>query len=275
MPMPLHPPRNVQVNFSRQIRPDMKTHLDRPLVVDPHENRNNNTNKTTANNSDLCFSQQHTADELHRQTRLHEHGGQVEGGGGGGTGPVKPPLERGESTESRRSRKAEHHHHASRVRLDATAIPGPGSEERPSRRHHHTRSGSRGGGQSEHKKPRSHRKSAEEEDGRGGAGKTGRHRSKATDGGGEGGEQEGAGDGNERRPRRSRHGNQGEGEGKRMCQHRRKYVYNCYLQQLLEILFSNLSVCRCVLIRKVYPQHLLPLLPAHIFACAHVTPRHS
>uniref|UniRef100_A0AAQ4QHI4 Voltage-dependent P/Q-type calcium channel subunit alpha-1A n=1 Tax=Gasterosteus aculeatus aculeatus TaxID=481459 RepID=A0AAQ4QHI4_GASAC len=221
---------SIAVNHSRNTRPDMKTHLDRPLVVDPLENRNNNTNKTTANNSDLCFSQHHPADELHRQTRLHEQsGGPVGGGGGGGSAAVRPPLDRGESTESRRSRKGEHHHHGSHVRLDATVIPGPGSEERPSRRHHHTRSGSRGGGQSEHRKPRSHRKGAEDGvDGEGRAGKTGRHRNKGVDGGGEGGEQEGAGDGSERRPRRNRHGNQADGEGKRMCQHRRKYVlYTC------------------------------------------------
>ncbi|TNN83488.1 Voltage-dependent P/Q-type calcium channel subunit alpha-1A [Liparis tanakae] len=217
--------RQTLVNCSRNVRPDMKTHLDRPLVVDPLENRNNNTNKTTANNAELCFSQQHPADELHRQTRLHEHSGQVVGGGGGGgSAPVRPPLDRGESTESRRSRKGEHHHHGSHVRLDATLVPGPGSEERPSRRHHHARSGSRGGGPSEHRKPRTHRKCAEEgEDGAGGAVKTGRHKNKGVDGGGgEGGEQEGAGDGSERRPRRSRHGNQTEGEGRRMCQHRRK-----------------------------------------------------
>uniref|UniRef100_G3PGW6 Voltage-dependent P/Q-type calcium channel subunit alpha-1A n=1 Tax=Gasterosteus aculeatus aculeatus TaxID=481459 RepID=G3PGW6_GASAC len=152
----LDPDERWKVNHSRNTRPDMKTHLDRPLVVDPLENRNNNTNKTTANNSDLCFSQHHPADELHR-------------------------------------------------------------------RHHHTRSGSRGGGQSEHRKPRSHRKGAEDGvDGEGRAGKTGRHRNKGVDGGGEGGEQEGAGDGSERRPRRNRHGNQADGEGKRMCQHRRK-----------------------------------------------------
>uniref|UniRef100_A0A3Q2ZEI7 Voltage-dependent P/Q-type calcium channel subunit alpha-1A n=1 Tax=Kryptolebias marmoratus TaxID=37003 RepID=A0A3Q2ZEI7_KRYMA len=182
-----------KVNFARHNRPDMKTHLDRPLVVDPRENRNNNTNKNTANNSDLCVTQHHPADELHKQTH-------------------------------RRSRRGEHHHHKSHVRLDATVIPGPGSEERPTRRHHHTRSGSQGGGQSEHRKPRSHRKSAEAgEDGGGGgaAGKSGRHRSKGMEGGGEGGEQEGAGDGSERKPRRSRHGNQ-DGEGRRMCQHRRK-----------------------------------------------------
>lgn len=212
---------SMQVNYSRQVRPDTKTHLDRPLVVDPRENRNNNTNKTTSNNSEPHSSQHHPTGELHRQTRFHEHGGPLGGGsvGGGGSGPGRPPLERGESTESRRSRKSEHHHHTSRTRLDATVIPGP--EERPPRRHHHTRSGSRGGGQSEHRKPRSHRKNAEDEDG---GGEAGRHKNKRTDAGGDGGEQTGGGEGSERRPRRSRHGNQSEGEGKRICQHRRKYV---------------------------------------------------
>lgn len=216
---------SLQVNYSRHVRPDMKTHLDRPLVVDPHENRNNNTNKMTANSSDFCFSQNHPVDELHRQTRLHEHGGQAGSGcgGGGSSGPARAPLERGESTDSRRSRKSDHHHHSSHGRLDATAIPGPGHEERPSRRHHHTRSGSRGGGQSEHRRSRSHRKCAEDgEESGGGAAKTGRHKCKGVDGVGEGGEQKGAGDGGERRPRRNRHGHQTDGEGKRTCQHRRK-----------------------------------------------------
>lgn len=216
---------NLQVNYSRHIRPDMKTHLDRPLVV---ENRNNNTNKTTANNSDLCFSQHHPTDELHMQACLHEHSGQVGGGGGGGSSSVRPPLERGESTDSRRSRKSEHHRHrTSHVPLDSTVIPGPGSQEKQSRCHHHTRSGSRGGGQSEHRKPRSHRKTAE--DGEGGARKTERHKSRGADQGGEGVEQEGAGDGSERQPRRNRHDNQVDGKGKRMCQHRRRYVQCTWL----------------------------------------------
>lgn len=176
----------------------------------------------TANNPDLCFSQQLPVEELHRQTRLHDHGGQVGAGCGvGSTDPAGPPLERGESTESRRGQKGEHHHHGSHVRLDATAIPRPGSEDRPSRRHHHTRS--RGGGQSEHRKSRSHRKCTEDgEEGRGAAVKTGRHRTKGVDGGGETAEQDGAVDGGERRQRRSRHLNQMDGEGRRTCQHRRK-----------------------------------------------------
>ncbi|KAK5607404.1 Voltage-dependent P/Q-type calcium channel subunit alpha-1A [Crenichthys baileyi] len=210
------------VNYSRHIRPDMKTHLDRPLVVDPRENRNNNTNKTTANNSDVCVTQHHSSDELHKQTQLQDQHGQIGVGGGGGSGQTRALLDRGESTESRRSRKGEHHH-KSHVRLDATVIPGPGSEERPPRRHHHNRSGSRGGGQSEHRRTRPHRRNAEDaEEGGGGAGKPGRHRSKGMIGGREGGDHEGASEGSERRPRRSRHGNQSEGEGRRMCQHKRR-----------------------------------------------------
>lgn len=213
----------MQVNYSRHVRPDMKTHLDRPLVVDPHENRNNNTNKMTANNPDLCFSQHLPGEELHRQTRLHQHGGQVGAGCGVGVSdPARPPLERGESTESRRSHKSERHHHGSHVCLDAAAIPGPGSEDRLSRRHHHTRSSSRGGGQSEHRKSRSHQKCEDGEEGRGGAVKTGRHRNRGVDGGGEAAEQDEAADGGERRPRRNRHCNQMDGDGRRTCQHRRK-----------------------------------------------------
>uniref|UniRef100_A0A8C7XT13 Voltage-dependent P/Q-type calcium channel subunit alpha-1A n=1 Tax=Oryzias sinensis TaxID=183150 RepID=A0A8C7XT13_9TELE len=182
-----------KVNFSRHIRSDMKTHLDRPLVVDPRENRNNNTNKTTANNSDLW----------------------------GGSIPPRPPLDRGESTESRRSRKSEHHH-KSHVRLDATVIPGPSPEDRPSRRHHHARNGGRGGGQSENRKPKTHRKHAEDGDDHGGGTvKTRRHKSRKVEKAGEE-EQEGAGDGREKRPGRSRHGAQTEGEGKKTCPHRRK-----------------------------------------------------
>ncbi|TMS15284.1 hypothetical protein E3U43_021746 [Larimichthys crocea] len=177
------------VNYSRHIRPDMKTHLDRPLVVDPHENRNNNTNKTTANNSDLCFSQHHPADELHRQTRLHEHGGQVGGGGGGGSGPVRPPLERGESTESRRSRKV--------------AAEAEGSQS----------TGSPGHIENAQKMVRMAEEELENQ---------GDIRVKELMEVEKGENRRELADGSERRPRRNRHGNQTDGEGKRMCQHRRK-----------------------------------------------------
>ncbi|KAA0705626.1 Voltage-dependent P/Q-type calcium channel subunit alpha-1A [Triplophysa tibetana] len=76
---------------SRHIRPDTKTHLDRPLVVDPQENRNNNTNKTRPGEGQPQRSHQ----LLHKQPNFND--GENEGGGSG------PWLERGDSTGSRRS----------------------------------------------------------------------------------------------------------------------------------------------------------------------------
>uniref|UniRef100_A0A8C4YK17 Voltage-dependent P/Q-type calcium channel subunit alpha n=1 Tax=Gopherus evgoodei TaxID=1825980 RepID=A0A8C4YK17_9SAUR len=63
-----------KVAYARAMRPDIKTHLDRPLVVDPQENRNNNTNKTRPNEPSLeqRFSQQRAEDFLRKQARYHE-----------------------------------------------------------------------------------------------------------------------------------------------------------------------------------------------------------
>uniref|UniRef100_A0A452EXX2 Voltage-dependent P/Q-type calcium channel subunit alpha n=1 Tax=Capra hircus TaxID=9925 RepID=A0A452EXX2_CAPHI len=44
----MDPDERWKASYARHLRPDMKTHLDRPLVVDPQENRNNNTNKSRA-----------------------------------------------------------------------------------------------------------------------------------------------------------------------------------------------------------------------------------
>uniref|UniRef100_A0A8C7XSR3 Voltage-dependent P/Q-type calcium channel subunit alpha-1A n=1 Tax=Oryzias sinensis TaxID=183150 RepID=A0A8C7XSR3_9TELE len=258
----------LEVNFSRHIRSDMKTHLDRPLVVDPRENRNNNTNKTTANNSDLCVSKHHPADELHEQTHLHEHHHQMGGGGGGGSIPPRPPLDRGESTESRRSRKSEHHH-KSHVRLDATVIPGPSPEDRPSRRHHHARNGGRGGGQSENRKPKTHRKHAEDGDDHGGGTvKTRRHKSRKVEKAGEE-EQEGAGDGREKRPGRSRHGAQTEGEGKKTCPHRRKLPHPDYTSLDMPIFPSINAILQGITGKKSFQfvQNYLKSISMFFFSC--------
>ncbi|XP_051570511.1 voltage-dependent P/Q-type calcium channel subunit alpha-1A [Myxocyprinus asiaticus] len=89
----LEPEDRWKVSFSRHIRPDMKTHLDRPLVVDPQENRNNNTNKTRPGEG----QPQRTHQLLHKQPNFND--GESSGGG---SGPW-PPLERGDSTGSHRS----------------------------------------------------------------------------------------------------------------------------------------------------------------------------
>ncbi|XP_016387241.1 LOW QUALITY PROTEIN: voltage-dependent P/Q-type calcium channel subunit alpha-1A-like [Sinocyclocheilus rhinocerous] len=91
----LDPEDRWKVSYSRHIRPDMKTHLDRPLVVDPQENRNNNTNKTHPGDG----QPQRTHQLLHKQPNFNEG---ESGGGGGGSEPWAA-LERGDSTGSRRS----------------------------------------------------------------------------------------------------------------------------------------------------------------------------
>nr|XP_060620900.1 voltage-dependent P/Q-type calcium channel subunit alpha-1A isoform X3 [Anolis sagrei ordinatus] len=71
----LDPEDRWKVTYGRQMRPDMKTHLDRPLVVDPQENRNNNTNKTRPNEPPLDphFRQQRPEEFLRKPPRYHEH----------------------------------------------------------------------------------------------------------------------------------------------------------------------------------------------------------
>ncbi|GAA6082037.1 voltage-dependent P/Q-type calcium channel subunit alpha-1A isoform X9 [Tachysurus ichikawai] len=171
----LDPEDRWKVSYSRHIRPDMKTHLDRPLVVDPQENRNNNTNKNRPGEGPLFHST-------------------VGGGGRGGGSAVARKLERGESTESHQGyRKGENQSHAG---TESTEV---GTKD-PHRKREHR--GQRSG------RSRQHRKALDEEseNGLGGGGR--RHRNKGTEVGVESEEADGA----ERRQRCHRHG---EKEGRR------------------------------------------------------------
>uniref|UniRef100_A0AAY4C9W2 Voltage-dependent P/Q-type calcium channel subunit alpha-1A n=1 Tax=Denticeps clupeoides TaxID=299321 RepID=A0AAY4C9W2_9TELE len=173
----LDPEDRWKVSYSRHIRPDMKTHLDRPLVVDPQENRNNNTNKT------------HPGERDREILRKHEQGGGGSGGGGCSSGPGRP-YERTESTEStRRGRKdlegqdLNHQHHAHSTNPEEM-------EEKVHKRHQH--------------RSRQHCRARDEEDGGGCPGRRhreGGHRSRVPDGGAAGEHSEGG----ERKPRRHRH----------------------------------------------------------------------
>ncbi|XP_051940567.1 calcium channel, voltage-dependent, P/Q type, alpha 1A subunit, b [Hippocampus zosterae] len=63
-----------EVSFARKGRGDMKTHLDRPLVVNPQDNRNNNTNKTPPGQLPLDQEyRQQDLDHTHRATHHHHH----------------------------------------------------------------------------------------------------------------------------------------------------------------------------------------------------------
>ncbi|KAI5097823.1 voltage-dependent P/Q-type calcium channel subunit alpha-1A isoform X25 [Silurus meridionalis] len=156
----------------------MKTHLDRPLVVDPQENRNNNTNKNWPGE-----------ELLHKRPPFHSA---VRGGGRRGENASAQTLERGESTESHNScRKVENPNNAG---TEGTEV---GMKD-PYRKREHR--GQRTGRSCQH------RKALDEEAETGGGGR--RHRNKGMEGSGEG-EQA---DGNERRQRCHRHG---EKEGRR------------------------------------------------------------
>ncbi|XP_058627782.1 LOW QUALITY PROTEIN: voltage-dependent P/Q-type calcium channel subunit alpha-1A [Onychostoma macrolepis] len=174
----LDPEDRWKVSYSRHIRPDMKTHLDRPLVVDPQENRNNNTNKTRPGDG----QPQRTHQLLHKQPNFNEG---ESGGGGGGSEPWTP-LERGDSTGSRRSLLGSENH-------------GEGRECH--RRHQHGERCSQA---------RQHHKAAKDEGEGGGR----RHKSKGRE---RGPECEHA-DGGERKHRHHRH--EGEGRKERGVRHR-------------------------------------------------------
>ncbi|KAJ8363179.1 hypothetical protein SKAU_G00120100 [Synaphobranchus kaupii] len=208
-----------KVSYSRH----MKTHLDRPLVVDPQENRNNNTNKTRPSESmgpDQRLSQQRAEEFLRKQARYHERGGVGGGGGGGGR-----PYERADSGEVHRIRKERDLGRYNLSQQSLTHLDSP--DERPAdphRRHQHQPppgppkegfgvSPRRDGGRPEHRRPRQHRRPPDDEEGGGGVGGGGggggggrgsRHRGRGQDGGGDSDYM----DESDRRQRRHRHGAQ-------------------------------------------------------------------
>uniref|UniRef100_H3ATC4 Voltage-dependent P/Q-type calcium channel subunit alpha n=1 Tax=Latimeria chalumnae TaxID=7897 RepID=H3ATC4_LATCH len=135
----LDPEERWKVSYSLHMRPDMKTHLDRPLVVDPQENRNNNTNKTrpTDPSMDQRMSQQRAEDFLKKQPRYHGRSQDPSG---------KRPYERGDSVgmEPRRQR--------------SSSKDGDGERSRggdPHRRHQHRTEG-------DPRRHRGHRRTGEE-----------------------------------------------------------------------------------------------------------------
>ncbi|XP_035261630.1 calcium channel, voltage-dependent, P/Q type, alpha 1A subunit, b isoform X3 [Anguilla anguilla] len=222
---------NWKVSYPRH----MKTHLDRPLVVDPQENRNNNTNKTRPSEGpepDQRLSQQRAEEFLRKQARYQERGG-VGGGGGGRL------YERADSGEARRVRKEHDLGHCNLSQQSLTRLDSPDErpDERPAdpqRRHQHRpppgravdghgASPRRDGGRPEHRRPRQHRRPPDDEEGGGGGGGRGsRHRGPGPDGGGDSDHM----DETDRRQRRHRHGsqstndNEGRKDRERVRQHR-------------------------------------------------------
>uniref|UniRef100_A0A8C2JMJ3 Voltage-dependent P/Q-type calcium channel subunit alpha-1A n=1 Tax=Cyprinus carpio TaxID=7962 RepID=A0A8C2JMJ3_CYPCA len=114
-------------------RPDMKTHLDRPLVVNPQENRNNNTNKPRPGEPNPQeLNQQRGEEYLQHQSRYHHH--------------------------HSHHHHHHHHHHSSRQSLHHPELGEAGCD-----------CAQRGGedmeGAGEHRRPRHHQHRRRDEDG--------------------------------------------------------------------------------------------------------------
>ncbi|XP_012584400.1 PREDICTED: voltage-dependent P/Q-type calcium channel subunit alpha-1A [Condylura cristata] len=212
----MDPDERWKASYARHLRPDMKTHLDRPLVVDPQENRNNNTNKSRAAEPtvDQRLGQQRAEDFLRKQARYHDRARDPSGSMGlDAQRPWAGSQEAELSREGPYGRESDHH-----TREGSLEQPGfwEGEAERgkpgdPHRRHarrqggnRESRSGSpRTGADGEPRRHRTHRRLGEEgtEDK---ADRRSRHREGSRPA--RGGEGEGEGpDGGERR-RRHRHG---------------------------------------------------------------------
>ncbi|ELV14324.1 Voltage-dependent P/Q-type calcium channel subunit alpha-1A [Tupaia chinensis] len=209
----MDPDERWKASYARHLRPDMKTHLDRPLVVDPQENRNNNTNKSRAAEPtvDQRLGQQRAEDFLRKQARYHERARDPGSAALDARRPWAGSQEAELSREGPYGRESDHH-----AREGGPEQPGfwEGEAERaksgePHRRHVHRQGGRRGrrsprtGADGEPRRHRAHRRPGEEgpEDK---VERRARHREGSRPA--RGGEGEGEGpDGGERR-RRHRHG---------------------------------------------------------------------
>lgn len=197
-----HSTTSTQVSYPRKGRGDMKTHLDRPLVVNPQDNRNNNTNKTQP--GELPLDQEYRRQDVDHYRRaahhhLHRHPQETCEPEDGGTGQsTETRLEHGVSCTSlgnvegveRHSHRSHRHRHRNRDGRETRSVSPRHSEA--------------GEGNNEHRRCRQHRRAAKEgEEGR-------RHRSRGMEGDGEKGTE-----GEGRKTRRHRHGNQERSRGHR------------------------------------------------------------
>lgn len=212
----MDPDERWKASYARHLRPDMKTHLDRPLVVDPQENRNNNTNKSRVAEPTVeqRLGQQRAEDFLRKQARHHERA--RDPGGLEARRPWAGSQEAELGREGPYGRESDHQV----IREGGLEPPGfweaeaeRGKAGDPHRRHAHrqggggkdSRSGSpRTGADGEPRRHRAHRRPGDDgPDDR--VDRRVRHREGSRPARGGEGEGEGPGGGGERR-RRHRHG---------------------------------------------------------------------
>ncbi|XP_027488517.1 voltage-dependent P/Q-type calcium channel subunit alpha-1A-like, partial [Corapipo altera] len=211
----LEPEERWKVPYARHLRPDMKTHLDRPLVVDPQENRNNNTNKTRPGGGGDPPPPPDPRFAPLRQPRYPDPGG-------GAPRPAEPPPPGGvPPPHGRRPRSRSREPPERDPSAERGFGAGDGGERHKPR--HRSRDGRAGSPEREHRRHRGHRRATEEgEEGAARTERRPRHRDGARPARGDGdGEQQHHGDGERRR--RHRHGPPAgyDGEGRREDKERR------------------------------------------------------
>uniref|UniRef100_A0A671TJW5 Voltage-dependent P/Q-type calcium channel subunit alpha-1A n=1 Tax=Sparus aurata TaxID=8175 RepID=A0A671TJW5_SPAAU len=230
-----------KVSYPRKGRGDMKTHLDRPLVVNPQDNRNNNTNKNRP--GELPLDQEYRRQDIDHYRRAthyhhHHHHQKAVGPDGGGTGqPAETRMEhgfsctslgnvesqQGEERHGHRSHRG--HRHRNREGREARSVSP-----------HHSEAGE---GNNEHRKSRQHRRAGKEgEEGR-------RHRSRGTEGEGEKGV-----DGEGRKTRRHRHGNQERSRGHRTRKSLEMFKQFCCVCCFFSCVNTRMRPCVCTRFRK-------------------------
>uniref|UniRef100_A0A8C5DAL2 Voltage-dependent P/Q-type calcium channel subunit alpha-1A n=1 Tax=Gouania willdenowi TaxID=441366 RepID=A0A8C5DAL2_GOUWI len=196
-----------EVSYPRKGRGDMKTHLDRPLVVNPQDNRNNNTNKTQPGN--LPLDQEYQRQDMDHYCRAahyhhyhhHRHQKTVQPEGEETDLAAEThanqdlsctALGNTEGTTECKHRDGRHSHRSHRGHRHR-------NQEGRETRSVSPRNAESGERTKEHRRSKGHCKTCKEGD------ECRRHRSKGTEGEGE--EREG------RRTRRHRHGNQERSRG--------------------------------------------------------------
>ncbi|KAI1882504.1 hypothetical protein AGOR_G00251440 [Albula goreensis] len=145
----LEPEDRVRMSSALHLRPDMKTHLDRPLVV---EDCNGGGGNGSSSNG---------------EKPAEEDGGGVDGGAGEGEGDAPP----GEASHPRQTHPRKHHRHREKPGDEGGGNEGetPGEDSKEGWHHtHHSRSrehnnGSRAkdGGEKEHRRHHGHRQPKE------------------------------------------------------------------------------------------------------------------
>ncbi|KYO23155.1 hypothetical protein Y1Q_0005596 [Alligator mississippiensis] len=157
----LDPEERVRYATTLHIRPDMKTHLDRPLVVEPRTEGRNNVNKLSPGDvQDIEQTKAISAECAEAPRKHHRHRDKDKTGE-----QEKSDMTKDENGESGTNNKEERHRqHRSRSK-EAEGSSKEGKIERSrgqeAGKRHHRRGSVEEGAEKEHRRHRTHRHSAE------------------------------------------------------------------------------------------------------------------